>query len=128
MKSNKISYKDIFCNSGIYILSKEATNDCLSKIAESLLSSADCQNIINESHSPIQYYKNKHTKKNTIIKITGNNNNIYINPKSPKKPNKILEIISFISGIVSIISAIYSLLGLGDDDSSHNHEFNLQLI
>lgn len=76
----------------------------------------------NESHPPIEYYKDQ-----INVNIINNNNiNINVNAQPPKKPwNKILDIILTIVKLITLIASIYSL-GDSDDDSSDNN-LRLQL-
>ena len=74
----------------------------------------------NNSHPPIQYYKNT-TNTNITYNI-----NININTMPPKKPwNKLLDFVIKILKLITLFLGLYSL-GDSDDDSSDNN-LRLQL-
>ena len=78
--------------------------------------------IMDNSHPPIEYYKDK-----INCNVTYNNNiNINVNTQPPKKPwNKLLDVVLTIVKLITLIVSLYSL-GDSDDDSSDNN-LRLQL-
>lgn len=113
--------KSAMLNECLYVVdSREIVNSILELISEKLNNSMDSKLCNNNSHPPIQYYKNA-TNTNITYNITVN-----INTMPPKKPwNKLLDVILTIVKLITLIVSLYSL-GDGDDDSSDNN-LRLQL-
>lgn len=114
--------KSALLNKCLYVVdSREIENSILELISEKLNDSMDSKLCKNNSHPPIQYYKNT-TNTNITYNI-----NVNINTMPPKKPwNKLLDVILTIVKLITLIVTIYSL-GDCDDDSSDNN-FKLQLV
>lgn len=101
---------------------REIDDDIMQTIYDTLHCSDNSVQSKNESHPPIEYYKDK-----INCNITYNINNININTIPPKKPwNKILDVILTIVKLITLIVTLYSL-GNSDDDSSDNN-LRLQLV
>lgn len=98
----------------------EIDNDIIKAMYERLNSSDNNVQLKNESHPPIEYYRDKINNNITY------NINININTSPPKKPKKdLLDIVIKIIKLITLISGLYSLSN-SDDDSSDNN-LRLQL-
>lgn len=101
--------------------SREINDDIIKLLYEKLNSSDNNVEFKNESHPPIEYYKDK-----INCNITYNINNININTMPPKKPwNKLLDVVLTIVKLITLFLGLSSL-GDSDDDSSDNN-LRLQL-